>query len=77
MLAQETDFRASQYFWILALKLELIQRLVDSGVRRMEAVSFVNPNRVPQMADAEQVIQGLPKQDGSNIHRSCFEYAWL
>lgn len=45
-------------------KLELIQRLVDSGIRRMEAVSFVNPKRVPQMADAEQVIQGLPKQDG-------------
>jgi hydroxymethylglutaryl-CoA lyase len=47
-----------------SVKLELIQRLVDSGIRRMEAVSFVNPKRVPQMADAEQVIQGLPKQDG-------------
>jgi hydroxymethylglutaryl-CoA lyase len=46
------------------IKLELIQRLVDSGIRRMEAVSFVNPKRVPQMADAEQVIQGLPKQEG-------------
>ena len=45
-------------------KLELIQRLVDSGIRRMEAVSFVNPKRVPQMADAELVVEGLPQQDG-------------
>ena len=45
-------------------KLELIQRLVDSGIRRMEAVSFVNPKRVPQMADAELVVKGLPQQDG-------------
>jgi hydroxymethylglutaryl-CoA lyase len=45
-------------------KLELIQRLVDSGIRRMEAVSFVNPKRVPQMADAELVVKGLPQQEG-------------
>ena len=44
-------------------KLELINRLVDAGIRRMEAVSFVNPKRVPQMADAEQVVRGLPQRD--------------
>ena len=44
-------------------KLELINRLIDSGIRRMEAVSFVNPKRVPQMADAEQVVRGLPRRD--------------
>ena len=42
-------------------KLEFIRRLVTAGVRRMEAVSFVNPKRVPQMADAEEVIKGLPQ----------------
>lgn len=43
-----------------ATKLELIGRLVDAGIRRMEVVSFVNPKRVPQMADAEAVVAGLP-----------------
>ncbi len=45
-------------------KLELITRLVDAGVRRLEVVSFVNPKRVPQMADADAVIAGLPRRDG-------------
>ena len=44
-------------------KLELINRLIDAGIRRMEAVSFVNPKRVPQMADAERVVRGLPQRD--------------
>src|SRR5919106_2566885 len=43
-------------------KLELIRRLVDAGVRRVEVASFVNPKRVPQMADAEAVMAGLPKR---------------
>src|SRR5512145_3274544 len=44
------------------VKLELISRLVDAGVRRVEVASFVNPKRVPQMADAEAVMAGLPKR---------------
>ena len=42
-------------------KIELIARAVAAGARRLEAVSFVNPKRVPQMADAEAVAAGLPK----------------
>jgi hydroxymethylglutaryl-CoA lyase len=45
-------------------RLAFIAKLVDAGIRRMEAVSFVNPKRVPQMADAEAVMAGLPKGDG-------------
>ncbi len=41
-------------------KLELVRRLAAAGVRRIEAASFVNPERVPQMADAEAVAAGLP-----------------
>lgn len=41
-------------------KLELISRAIDSGARRIEVASFVNPKRVPQMADAEEVCGGLP-----------------
>lgn len=40
-------------------KLELIVRLVRAGTRRIETTSFVNPRRVPQMADADDVMAGL------------------
>lgn len=41
-------------------KLQLIGRMIDYGARRLEVASFVHPARVPQMADAEAVIAGLP-----------------
>jgi hydroxymethylglutaryl-CoA lyase len=41
-----------------AQKVELIARTVAAGVDRAELASFVNPKRVPQMADAEAVVQG-------------------
>ncbi len=41
-------------------KLGMIGRLLDAGVRRIEVASFVNPARVPQMADGEAVIAALP-----------------
>lgn len=44
-------------------KLNLIERLIDAGMRRLEITSFVHPKRVPQMADAEQVVQGLPARE--------------
>lgn len=47
-----------------ATKLELIRRLADAGLRRVEVASFVNPKRVPQMADAEAVMAGLPQRPG-------------
>jgi hydroxymethylglutaryl-CoA lyase len=43
-----------------ATKLELIDRMIGYGARRLEVASFVHPQRVPQMADAEAVIAGLP-----------------
>lgn len=48
----------------VATKVEFIGRLAAAGIRRMEAVSFVNPKRVPQMADAEEVLAALPDDDG-------------
>jgi hydroxymethylglutaryl-CoA lyase len=41
-------------------KLALIARAIDAGARRIEVTSFVNPKKVPQMADAEDVCAGLP-----------------
>ncbi len=43
-------------------KLELIDRALASGCRRIEVTSFVHPKVVPQMADAEAVCQGLPQR---------------
>jgi hydroxymethylglutaryl-CoA lyase len=40
-------------------KVEFIRRLVGAGLRRIEVASFVNPKRVPQMADAEEVLAAL------------------
>ncbi|MEY3712991.1 MAG: hypothetical protein RL321_611 [Pseudomonadota bacterium] len=45
-----------------AEKVEFIERLIDAGLRRLEVTSFVNPKKVPQMADAEQVLAGLNKR---------------
>lgn len=47
-----------------AVKLELIRRLVAAGVRRLEATSFVHPERVPAMADAEAVMAGVERRPG-------------
>lgn len=45
-------------------KVALAERCVAAGVRRIEAVSFVDPRRVPQMADAEAVMARIPRAAG-------------
>lgn len=47
-----------------AVRVELVQRLEAAGARRIEAVSFVHPKYVPQMAGAEEVMAALPKTPG-------------
>lgn len=44
-------------------KIEFIRRLKAAGARRIETVSFVNPNRVPQMAGAEEIMAAVAPQD--------------
>jgi hydroxymethylglutaryl-CoA lyase len=63
-----------------AVKLEFIRRAVDAGIRRIEVASFVNPRRVPQMADAEAIFRGLPRRDdviyvGLVLNRAGFDRA--
>ncbi|GAA2394111.1 hydroxymethylglutaryl-CoA lyase [Catellatospora methionotrophica] len=43
------------------LKVEYITRALAAGVRRIEAVAFAHPARVPQMADAEAVLAAIPR----------------
>lgn len=40
-------------------KIELIRRCTEVGLKRIEVASFVNPGRVPAMADGEAVVEGL------------------
>jgi hydroxymethylglutaryl-CoA lyase len=47
------------------LKLEIITALANAGVPRVQATSFVHPTRVPQMADAEEVVASLPGVAGT------------
>ena len=63
-----------------ATKLELINRLIATGIRRLEATSFVSPKRVPQMADAEALMSALPRPEGVSyiglvLNRKGFERA--
>lgn len=45
-------------------KIELVNRAIAAGAHRIEVTSFVNPDRVPQMADAEAVMAGLDVPEG-------------
>ena len=54
-----------------AEKISLVERLVALGALRIEVASFVNPRRVPQMADAEAVIAGLPDLPGVSYIALC------
>ena len=61
-------------------KVELIRRALGAGIRRIEAVSFVNPKRVPQMADADEVMAAVPRDLGASyiglvLNRRGFERA--
>jgi hydroxymethylglutaryl-CoA lyase len=44
-------------------KVTFIEKAIDAGIRRLEVASFVHPKLVPQMADAEALIEKLPQRD--------------
>jgi isopropylmalate/homocitrate/citramalate synthase len=47
-----------------AVRAELVNRLASARLPRIEAVSFVSPDRVPQMAGAEEVVAGIERSEG-------------
>jgi len=55
-----------------ARKIELIDALSDTGLQHIQTVSFVNPKRVPSMADADAVIAGITPRPGVN-----YSVLWL
>jgi hydroxymethylglutaryl-CoA lyase/(R)-citramalyl-CoA lyase len=48
-------------------RAELVDRLAAAGLRRIEAVSFVRADRVPQMAGAEEVIERVGRREGVEL----------
>jgi len=42
-------------------KVAFIRRAIDAGFKRIEVASFVHPKKVPQMADAEAVLEQVPR----------------
>jgi len=48
-------------------KVKLIEGALDAGVTRVEAVSFARPDRVPAMADAEDVMAGVARRAGCRL----------
>lgn len=47
-----------------AVKIELIERLADAGLKVIEAGAFVSPKWVPQMADSAEVLAGIRRRPG-------------
>ena len=48
-----------------ATRAQLVNRLVDAGLTHVEVTSFVNPTLVPQMAGAEEVVEGIDRRPGA------------
>jgi (R)-citramalyl-CoA lyase len=48
------------------VRAELCDRLAAAGIPRVEAASFVNPRRVPQMAGAEEVMAAIDRRPGTS-----------
>lgn len=63
-VAPRDGLQAEDVLFSTDAKVELINRAVGAGITRIEVCSFVHPERVPQMADAEAVLAALPAVDG-------------
>ncbi len=51
-----------------AFKVELIRKLFDAGMPQLQVTAFVNPQKVPQMADAEALLAALPRAVFDRVH---------
>jgi hydroxymethylglutaryl-CoA lyase len=52
-------------------KRALIERFAALGFRRIEATSYANPGVVPQFADASELLESLPRRDGTFYKATC------
>ena len=66
-VAARDGLQSDEVIWPVVDKLELINRSIAAGIKSLEVASFVNPTRVPAMADAELVCAGLPADSGAQL----------
>jgi hydroxymethylglutaryl-CoA lyase len=52
-------------------KVEMIKRTADMGITLIEATSFAHPKHLPQFADAEEVLKGIPRKKGVKYRAVC------
>lgn len=57
-------FQAEAQFIPTDFKIEIIKALADAGLQQIQVTAFVHPGKVPQMADAEELVGRLPAYDG-------------
>jgi hydroxymethylglutaryl-CoA lyase len=50
-----------------ATKIEIVNALVKTGIKRMEVTSFISPKAIPQMRDAAEVIAGIDRSAGIHV----------
>lgn len=55
------------FFLETGLKVELINCLAEAGIKRIEATSFVSPEWIPQLRDAEEVLRGVGRPPGVRL----------
>ena len=60
-VAPRDGLQSEARIWTVEERVKLIDRLSTTGLSRIEAVSFVNPKRVPQMANAEKVMNKIKR----------------
>jgi hydroxymethylglutaryl-CoA lyase len=58
-------FQIEPEFIPTEVKIEIVDRLSDAGVPRIEVTSFVHPKTVPQLRDAEAVMAGISRRPGT------------
>ncbi|GAB4272637.1 MAG: hydroxymethylglutaryl-CoA lyase [Deferrisomatales bacterium] len=52
-------------------KVEMITRMVEAGIPKIEATSFAHPKYLPQFADAEEVLRRIPRKEGVDYRAIC------
>src|ERR1700755_2196584 len=57
-------FQSEKKMIPVADKVRLIEALAETGLKHIACVSYVNPKRVPTMADAEEVAQAIHRKPG-------------
>ena len=60
-VAPRDGLQSEKRHWTVDERVTLINKLATTGIPRIEAVSFVNPKRVPQMANAEEVMAKIKR----------------